>query len=108
MYNGKYDQHLLVTVKANNHDTCLSLAKTIKKQCDAWWFSVSCTEDKSARTGPVLERSFRIRQIAYGHDIIAFREALRCVCNHFKIQKFDVSFEDKGTLPENARKELTK
>lgn len=99
-YNGKYRQTLSVTIKSDNHDSCLAISKPIKQQCEAWDFCVEFTEYKSARKGPVLTRDLMIYQEAYGDDIIIFKEAIRRICFHYDLYcEPSVSFTDRGSIP---------
>lgn len=102
-YNGEFTQHLSVSIKANDHSTCLRAANFIKKQCDAWAFNVRYDEHKSVRKGPVLKRDIMIYQEAHASDTIIFKEALRRVCNHMIYHRDDVEvkFNDKGAMPVN-------
>lgn len=100
MYNGEFRQTLEVIIKHDNHDACLQMATTIKKQCDAWFFNVRYDEHKSARKGPILQRSLLIYQTAYAGDIVIFKEAIRRICFYLG-QRYDVKFSDRGTEPVN-------
>lgn len=102
-YNGKFNQCLSITVKADNHDDCLEVTKFIKKQCDAWAFNVRYDEHKSARKGPVLSRNLMIYQEAHASDILIFKEAIRRVTMHFEVYRddMDIKFVDRGSEPVN-------
>lgn len=79
-YNGKYEAHSSVTITCATHDECRKIAKLVRKFCQAWVFEgLSFTERKSARKGDVLERYFSIKQVAYSHSVIIFRESLHCI-----------------------------
>lgn len=104
MYNGQFTQCLEVIVKAKDHDSCLEHSTFIKKQCDAWaLLDVRYDESKSARKGPVLERTFMIYQTGYAGNILIFREALRTICKHFEYYDLDteVRFTVRATEPVN-------
>ncbi|MBL7930628.1 MAG: hypothetical protein JNL60_01930 [Bacteroidia bacterium] len=103
MHQGKYRQTLSISVKAKDAETCLKITNHIKKQCEAWAFCVTYTEHKSARKGPVLGRELLIYQLAFAHDIIVFREALRRLCEHYEIFGGFAHFNDRGTIPETSR-----
>lgn len=101
MYNNKFNQCLEVIIQAKDHDTCLKTAAIIKKQCDAWSFCVRYDEHKSAAKGTVLKRDILIYQNAYAGDIVIFKEAIRRICEHYRIFHQNIQFTDRGTEPEN-------
>jgi hypothetical protein len=106
-YNGMYDQQLSIIISSDKHEVCLYVAKKIKNLCDAWSFEVTYTEHKSAPKGIVLKREIMTRQIAYAGSIIAFREAVRCLCFHFNLYNASVVIHDHGSIPKDARTNLT-
>lgn len=108
MYNGEFNQCLTVVISCKNHDTCLQLTNTIKKQCDAWYFCVKYDETKSTRKGNVLQRTLMIYQTAYASDIIIFKEALRRICSYLSLHNKEVTFIDRGAEPINNLRKLNK
>jgi len=81
MNNNKlFRQRISVIIEGKSHESCLEFAKLIKKQCEAWFFNVQMTENKSARKGEVLQREIMIKQEAYANDIIIFKESLKRIC----------------------------
>tara|TARA_R110002050_G_scaffold300209_1_gene468192 strand:+ start:286 stop:621 length:336 start_codon:yes stop_codon:yes gene_type:complete len=99
-YHGKFTQNISIIIKSDNHETCLQVAKSVKKQCEAWWFNVDFTEHKSARKGDVLEREIMIVQTAYSSDIVLFKESIRRVAYHLDyLGNVDVTFNDQGSIP---------
>jgi len=101
MYNGEFDQCLEISISSQNHDECLRILNTLKKQCDAWYFNVRYNESKSALKGDVLERSLMIYQTAYASDILIFKEAIRRICFHLNLSDNNAIFFDRGTEPVN-------
>ncbi len=100
IHNKKFRQRLTITIKSENHDSCLEISKILKKQCDAWFFSVKHKEHKSARKGSVLSRELMIYQEAYSDDSIIFKEAIRRICLHLnRISKCEITFTDSGSIP---------
>lgn len=106
MYNDKFNQCLEVVINAKDHGSCLEVAKVIKKQCEAWNFCVRYNEYKSTPKGPVLQRTLMIYQNAFASDIIIFKEAIRRICEHYRIFHKNVHFTDRGTEPENNLRQL--
>lgn len=107
MYNGKFNQCLEIIITAKDHDTCLQTAAVIKKQCDACIFCVRYEEHKSARKGAVLSRDIMIYQNAYAGDILIFKEAIRRICEHYRISHHTIQFTDRGTEPDNQLRQHT-
>ena len=101
IHNGQFKQCLGITITGKKHDGCLHITKTIKKQSEASYFSVTFNESKSARSGPVLQRTLMIYQIAHARDILIFKEAIRRICQYFSINHNAVTFTDRGTEPVN-------
>ena len=99
MYSGKFSLSLEVIITCTTHDECLKITNMIKKQCDAWYFCVKYFERKSARSGPVLSRSVAIIQTAYSSDVLIFREAVRRICEHYRIHGGLVKLIDNGVVP---------
>jgi hypothetical protein len=97
----KFIQNISVVIKTKDHEATLQIANTIKKQCSAWYFCVTHDEWKSARKGPVLHREIMIRQVAYPSDIVIFKEAVRRICEYFKLYHSGVEFLDRGSVPES-------
>lgn len=102
MYSGKFRLNLEVVVTCTTHNECLQIANKIKKQCDAWSFCVNYDERKSVRSGPVLSRSISIMQIAYSSDVLIFREAVRRVCEHYRIYGGLIKLIDNGVIPSDV------
>jgi hypothetical protein len=98
LYTGQFNQHICIVIKDDNHDECLQVAKTIKKQCEAWDFCVRYDQYKSARKGDVLKRELMVYQNAGAGDIVIFKEALRRVCQQYQ----NIQFTDRGAEPENS------
>ena len=104
-YNGEYDQYLEVIISSENHETCNNVAKKIRYLCQAW--SVKLVENKSARKGDVLKRDIQIYQTSYAHDIITFRESLKCICFHFDLySKTSVNIISNSVAIKDSRREL--
>lgn len=101
MYNGKFKQCLNIEIESDSHEGCLIIAKSIKKQCDAWYFNVEYRESKGSRKGPVLSRSIMIYQTAYAGDIVIFKEAVRRICFYYSTYGQKVEFIDRGSEPIN-------
>ena len=86
-YNGKFDNSISITIKADNHDTCLQFTNHLKKVISAWFFQIThSTENKSSRKGDVLRRDIWYRQEAYASDIIIFNEMLKSLVWHYNLR----------------------
>lgn len=106
-YNGKYDHQVSVIISSSDHNLTLESSKRIKMLCEAWNKGISFTEHKSARSGDILTREIQIRQIDYAGTVIAFREALRCICFDMDtLTDASVKVVDRGTIPDGARSSL--
>ena len=105
MYNGTYDSVTEVIIKCDTHKQCLDIAQLVKKLCDAWGFvGVKYTEHKSARRGDVLCRDILIYLTGYGHEIIIFRESLKCVLSFFTFRELVSILYRNVTPTENELK----
>lgn len=100
-----------IIIESDNHKDCNNVAKKIKDFLVAWTYS--CTypkEHKSARKGDVLKRDIQAKFTDYPSIVIAFREALRCICNHHNLKSsiFNTSVRliDRGTLPKDSHLNL--
>lgn len=101
--NGLFYQYLRISVSSDSHDDCLFVYKHFKKMSEAWYGDLKIFESKSARSGPVLKRTIDIQLNGYAHEIIAFKEAIRCIHNHFNIfSKSQINLEDLGAHRKNA------
>ena len=92
VYNGLYVQHIEITVKSDNHKDCLYYYNKFKHVCDAFITTVEYSEHKSARKGPVLERTLMVKQIAYHHSIIIFAEVMRILQLDYSIFAENTTF----------------
>jgi len=101
IYNGQYQQNIYITISCGNHDDTLKIASLIKKYCDAWYFCVTISENKSARKGDVLKRGIAISQTDYAHDIIIFREGLKQICFHYNLYYPTVIIEINSIIPKD-------
>lgn len=80
MSNVKYKSYISVEIDGTDHVDCLTISRLVTKLCDAWSFQgVRYDEYKSQKKKPVTRREIMIYQTGYAHDVIIFREALRCI-----------------------------
>lgn len=94
-----YETVIDISIKGNSHKQCLVLAKLAKDLCNGWKFAgIKFDEHKSARKGEVLKRSLLVYQTGSAHDIIIFRESLKCALSEF-IFRGTVDISDRGVTP---------
>lgn len=99
MYMREYQSTISVIIRCESHQQCLETTKLARKLCEAWkYVGVGFIEHKSARKGPVLGRELIIYQKSYAHDIIIFKESLRCALLRFICMGI-VKITDKGVIP---------
>jgi hypothetical protein len=107
IYNGEYEQHFSIIIRAESHEACNRVAKAFRYLCQAWSPRVRFTEHRSARNGDVLERNILIYQTAYAHEIITFGESLNCIRFHYNsFSKITVSEASRSVIPHNSRENL--
>lgn len=110
-YNGIVTYHFSITIKSHSHQVCLDVSKRIKDYLSAWYFGCSNpSESKSARKGDVLGREIQSRFEDYPGTVIAFREGLRCICNHYDLfmDKTSVKITEHGTEPKDSHLNILK
>lgn len=106
--NGLIKYYFEIIIKCDSHEQCLHISKKIRSYLNVWDFCAEISyESKSARTGTVLRRSTTCSITNYSSNIIAFREALRCLIFHYDtllINQRDSSVRliDREMLPENS------
>lgn len=108
-YNGEYEHTFFIIVKSDSHETTLRFMKKLKNAIDPWFFQITHqNEHKSARKGDVLRRDLYIRHVAYPQDIIIFNEMLRTLIWHYNLHfDIDIRIDDRGTIPEDSRRNLS-
>lgn len=99
MYRGKYETVIDIRIKSELHEQCLKITQLAKKLCESWRYAgIKFEVHKSARKGEVLRRDLLVCQTGYAHNIIIFRESLKCALYDF-IFRGIVEISDRGVTP---------